>query len=141
MGVMSDLSGNPKEPLPGVADRKFLEISVDNFDERMRGMKPRAAFQVPNTLTGQGNMSVDVTFENMDDFSPAAIARRVGPLRELLEARQQLANLVTYMDGKTGAEELIGNVLKDPSLLKTLAAAPKPADGAQPADGSADKDK
>jgi type VI secretion system protein ImpB len=141
MGVMSDLSGNPKEPLPGVADRKFLEISVDNFDERMKAMKPRAAFQVPNTLTGQGNMSVDVTFENMDDFSPAAIARRVGPLRELLEARQQLANLVTYMDGKTGAEELIGNVLKDPSLLKTLAAAPKPADGAQPADGSADKDK
>jgi type VI secretion system protein ImpB len=77
----------------------------------------------------------------MDDFSPAAIARRVGPLRELLEARQQLANLVTYMDGKTGAEELIGNVLRDPSLLKTLAAAPKPADGAQPADGAADKDK
>jgi type VI secretion system protein ImpB len=141
MGVMSDLSGNPKEPLPGVADRKFLEISVDNFDERMKAMKPRVAFQVPNTLTGEGNMSVDVTFDNMDDFSPAAIARRVGPLRELLEARQQLANLVTYMDGKTGAEELIGNVLKDPSLLKTLAAAPKPADGAQPADGSADKDK
>jgi type VI secretion system protein ImpB len=141
MGVMSDLSGNPKEPLPAVADRKFLEISTDNFDERMKGMKPRAAFQVPNTLTGQGNMSVDITFENMDDFSPAAIARRVGPLRELLEARQQLANLVTYMDGKTGAEELIGNILRDPSLLKTLAAAPKPADGAQPADGAADKDK
>jgi type VI secretion system protein ImpB len=141
MGVMSDLSGNPKEPLPAVADRKFLEISADNFDERMKGMKPRAAFQVPNTLTGQGNMSVDITFENMDDFSPAAIARRVGPLRELLEARQQLANLVTYMDGKTGAEELIGNILRDPSLLKTLAAAPKPADGAQPADGAADKDK
>ena len=141
MGVMSDLSGNPKEPLPAVADRKFLEISVDNFDERMKGIKPRAAFQVPNTLTGQGNMSVDITFENMDDFSPAAIARRVGPLRELLEARQQLANLVTYMDGKTGAEELIGNVLKDPSLLKTLASAPKPNEGAQPAEGAADKDK
>jgi len=128
MGVMSDLSGNPKEPLPGVADRKFLEVSVDNFDERMKAMKPRAAFQVPNTLTGQGNFSVDITFESMDDFSPAAIARKVGPLKELLDARQQLTNLVTYMDGKTGAEDLISKVLKDPALLKTLAAAPKPQD-------------
>jgi len=128
MGVMSDLSGNPKEPLPAVADRKFLEISVDNFDERMKAMKPRAAFQVPNTLTGQGNFSVDITFESMDDFSPAAIARKVGPLKELLDARQQLTNLVTYMDGKTGAEDLISKVLKDPALLQTLAAAPKPQD-------------
>jgi type VI secretion system protein ImpB len=129
MGVMSDLSGNPSEPLPGVADRKFLEISVDNFDERLKAMKPRAAFQVPNTLTGEGNFSVDLTFESMDDFSPAAIARKVGPLRELLEARQQLNNLVTYMDGKSGAEELIMKVMKDPALLKTLAAAPKPESG------------
>jgi type VI secretion system protein ImpB len=141
MGVMSDLSGNPTEPLPAVADRKFLEISVDNFDERMRAMKPRAAFQVPNTLTGEGNMSVDVTFDSMDDFSPAAIARKVAPLRELLEARQQLSNLVTYMDGKTGAEDLIGKVLRDPSLLKSLASTPKPADAAQPEAGAADKDK
>jgi type VI secretion system protein ImpB len=141
MGVMSDLSGNPVEPLPAVADRKFLEISSDNFDERMKAMKPRVAFQVPNTLTGQGNMSVDITFDNMDDFSPAAIARKVAPLRELLEARQQLSNLVTYMDGKTGAEELIGKVLRDPSLLKSLASAPKPEDGAQPGAGAPDKDK
>jgi type VI secretion system protein ImpB len=130
MGVMSDLSGNPKEPLPAVADRKFLEISVDNFDDRMKAMKPRAAFQVKNTLTGEGNFSVDLTFESMDDFSPAAIARKVGPLRELLEARQQLTNLVTYMDGKTGAEDLIANALRDPALLKSLAAAPKPQDDA-----------
>jgi type VI secretion system protein ImpB len=143
MGVMSDLSGNPKEPLPGVVDRKFLEISVDNFGERLKAMKPRAAFQVPNTLTGEGNLSVDLTFEDMDDFSPAAIARKVAPLRELLEARQQLSNLVTYMDGKTGAEELIGKVMRDPALLKTLASAPKPTDGEAPADGApaADKDK
>ena len=126
MGVLSDLSGNPKEPLPAVADRKFLEISVDNFDDRLKAMKPRAAFSVPNTLTGEGNMSVDITFENMDDFSPAAIARKVGALNELLQARQQLANLVTYMDGKTGAEDLIGKVMRDPNLLKWLAATPKP---------------
>jgi type VI secretion system protein ImpB len=131
MGVMSDLSGNPVEPLPAVADRKFLEISVDNFDDRLKAMKPRAAFQVPNTLTGDGKMNVELTFESMDDFSPAAVARKVGALSELMEARQQLSNLVTYMDGKAGAEELIGQVLKDPTLLKTLASAPKPADGSE----------
>jgi type VI secretion system protein ImpB len=126
MGVMADLSGNPAEPLAPVADRKFLEFSVDNFDDRLKAMKPRVAFQVPNTLTGEGNMSVDISFENMDDFSPAAIARRVGALNELLQARNQLANLVTYMDGKTGAEDLLGKVLQDPSLLQALASAPKP---------------
>jgi type VI secretion system protein ImpB len=125
MGVMSDLSGNPKEPLAAVADRKFLEISADNFDDRLKAMKPRVAFQVPNTLTGEGNMNVELTFESMDDFSPAAIARKVGALNELLEARQQLTNLVTYMDGKTGAENLIAKVLQDPTLLKSVAAAPK----------------
>jgi len=131
MGVMSDLSGNPVEPLPAVADRKFLEISVDNFDDRLKAMKPRAAFQVPNTLTGDGKMNVELTFESMDDFSPAAVARKVGALSELMDARQQLSNLVTYMDGKAGAEELIGQVLKDPTLLKTLAATPKPTDGSE----------
>jgi type VI secretion system protein ImpB len=137
MGVMSDLSGKPAEPLPGVADRKFLEISVDNFDDRLKAMKPRVAFQVPNTLTGEGNLNLDITFDSMDDFYPAAIARKVGALNQLLEARNQLSNLVTYMDGKSGAEELIGKVMKDPTLLKTLAAAPKPE---QPAEGAADKD-
>ncbi|MCC6950354.1 MAG: type VI secretion system contractile sheath small subunit [Phycisphaerales bacterium] len=129
MGVMADLSGKPAEALPGVADRKFLEVDVDNFDERLKSCKPRVAFQVPNTLTGEGNLSVDVTFESMDDFSPAAVARKVEPLRKLLEARTQLANLLTYMDGKSGAEDLLGKVLQDPELLKSLAAAPKPQEG------------
>jgi type VI secretion system protein ImpB len=126
MGVLSDLAGKPSEPLPPVADRKFLEIDVDNFDSRMKSMKPRAAFQVPNTLTGEGNVAVDITFESMDDFSPAAVARKVDALSKLLEARQQLSNLITYMDGKTGAEELLAKVLADPALLNTLAAAKKP---------------
>src|SRR5215467_7885813 len=76
MGVMADLSGKPAKALPSVANRKFLEIDVDNFDERLKGMKPRVAFQVPNSLTGKGNISVDITFESMDDFSPAAVARK-----------------------------------------------------------------
>src|SRR5262245_48006852 len=126
MGVLSDLSGKPSEPLPPVAHRKLLEIDVDNLDSRMKALKPRAAFQVPNTLTGEGNISVELTFENMDDFSPAAIARKVDALNKLLEARQQLANLITYMDGKTGAEELVSKLLKDPTLLQTLAASKKP---------------
>jgi type VI secretion system protein ImpB len=126
MGVLSDLSGKPSEPLPPVADRKFLEIDVDNFDSRMKSMKPRAAFQVPNTLTGEGNVAVDITFESLDDFSPAAVARKVDALSKLLEAREQLSNLITYMDGKTGAEELLAKVLADPALLNTLAAAKKP---------------
>jgi type VI secretion system protein ImpB len=128
MGVMADLSGKPSEPLAPVADRKFLEIDVDNFDERLKSMKPRAAFVVPNTLTGEGNLSVDITFESMSDFSPEAVAKKVGALNNLLEARTQLKDLLTYMDGKVGAEELLGKVLKNPELLKSLATGPKPVD-------------
>jgi len=128
MGVMADLAGKPEEALPGVADRKFMEFDVDNFDDRMKAMKPRTVFRVPNTLTGEGQLSVDMTFESMDDFSPDAVARKVDSLNKLLEARTQLNNLVTYMDGKTGAEELIANAINDPALLKSLVAAPKPAD-------------
>jgi type VI secretion system protein ImpB len=131
MGVLADLSGKPAEPLPAVADRKMLEIDVDNFDDRLKSMKPRVAFQVPNTLTGEGNLNVELTFESMDDFSPAAVARKVDSLNKLLQARSQLSNLLTYMDGKSGAEELIANALKDPTLLQALAAAPKPADDSE----------
>lgn len=130
MGVMADLAGKPEEPLPPVSDRKFLEFDVDNFDTRMKAMKPRVAFMVPNTLTGEGNLPVDLSFESMDDFSPASIARRTEGVKQLLEARQQLANLVTYMDGKGGAEELVAKILQDPALLQSLSATPKPADEA-----------
>ncbi|MET0981445.1 MAG: type VI secretion system contractile sheath small subunit [Telluria sp.] len=126
MGVMADLSGQPADPLAPVAERKFLEIDVDNFDERLKAMKPRVAVQVPNTLTGEGNLSVEMTFESMDDFTPAAIARKVGSLNKLLEARSQLSNLMTYMDGKTGAEDLIARLLAEPALMQALTSAPKP---------------
>jgi type VI secretion system protein ImpB len=126
MGVLSDLSGQPSEPLAPVAERKFLEIDVDNFDERLKSMKPRVAVQVPNTLTGEGNLAVDITFESMEDFTPGAIARKVDSLSKLLEARSQLSNLMTYMDGKTGAEELISRLINDPALMQALTSAPKP---------------
>ncbi len=127
MAVMADLSGKPEEPLPAVAERKVLEMDVDNFDARLKSMKPRVAFNVENTLTGDGNLAVELTFESMEDFSPAAVARKVDALRRLLEARTQLSNLLTYMDGKTGAENLLSKVLANPVLMQALAAAPKPA--------------
>ena len=126
MGVLADLSGNPVEALPGVDERKFLEIDIDNFDERMKAIAPRVAFSVPNTLTGEGHVMVDLTFESMDDFSPAAVANKVDALKQLLDARLQLSNLQTYMDGKAGAEDLVRQLLADPVLLKALASAPKP---------------
>ena len=125
MGVMADLAGKQVEPQPDVENRKFLDFDIDNFDSRMKSMKPRVAFHVPNTLTNDGDLSIDISFESMDDFSPAAIARKIGPLNQLLEARTQLSNLLSYMDGKTGAEELIAKVLNDPALLNALATTPK----------------
>jgi type VI secretion system protein ImpB len=133
MGVMADLSGKPADPLAPVADRKFLEIDIDNFDNRLKAMKPRVAFRVPNTLTGEGELSVDLSFESMEDFSPAAVAQKVDSLNRLLQARQQLSNLMSYMDGKTGAEELIAKAMNDPSLLQSLVAEAKPQDAAPPA--------
>ena len=131
MGVLADLSGKSSDELPAVTDRKALTIDVDNFDERLKSMKPKVQFTVPNSLTGEGNMAVDITFESMDDFSPAAVARKVDALNKLLEARTQLANLKTYMDGKTGAEKLIAKALQDPTLLQALASAPTPNDGSE----------
>ena len=126
VGVMADLTGNRAKPLDPLAKRKFLEIDHDNFDQRFRACKPRVAFQVPNTLTGEGNMNVDITFESMDDFSPDRVAQKVDALSKLLQARTELANLKTYMGGKDEAEELIAKLLGDANLLKALASSPKP---------------
>ena len=136
-GVMADLSGKPAEPLPPIDERKFLEIDIDNFDERMKAIKPRVAFHVPNTLTGQGNLAVDLTFEKMDDFSPGQVARNVEPLAKLLTARQELANLIAYMDGKSGAEDVLQKLLADPALLQAVASTPKQEKSDELASGSA----
>ncbi|HGY2286291.1 TPA: type VI secretion system contractile sheath small subunit [Klebsiella aerogenes] len=131
MGVMADLVGKPVDNQPAVDERKFLDIDIDNFDERMKALKPRVAFQVDNTLTNEGKLNVDLTFDSMDDFLPDAVARKVEPLNKLLEARTQLSNLLTYMDGKNGAEELIAKILQDPTLLKSLSQMPKQDDSAK----------
>ena len=93
----------------------------------MKAIKPRVSFQVPNTLTGEGNMAIDITFDSMDDFSPDAVAKKVDSLNKLLEARTQLANLLSYMDGKSGAEDLIAKVLADPAMMKALSSTPNQA--------------
>lgn len=126
MGVMSDLSGNAGDAKPSMDERKFSEIDVDNFDDYLKSTKPKVSLSVPNTLTGEGEMSVELSFDSMDDFSPAAIASKVDALSKLLEARNELSNLKTYMDGKAGAEDLIQQLLEDPELMKSLAASAKP---------------
>jgi type VI secretion system protein ImpB len=126
MGVMSDLSGKSEVEKKKLADRDFVEFDMDNFEARMEAIAPRASFVVENTLTGEGKVGVDLTFKSMDDFSPGAIAKNVPQLAKLLEARQELNDLMIYMDGKDGAQNLLDKVLKDPTLLKSLAAAKSP---------------
>lgn len=128
MGVMSDLSGKSEVDKKSVDKRDFVEFDMDNFEQKMDAIAPRAAFVVDNTLTGEGKVGVDLTFKSMDDFTPGQIAKQVPQLAKLLEARQQLNDLMLYMDGKDGAQDLLDKVLKDPELMKALAAA-KPAEG------------
>jgi len=132
-GVMADLSGDPKEPLAKVEDRKFLDIDCDNFNDRLKSMQPRVATRVPNVLTGEGELPVDLTFESMDDFSPAAVAAKTEGLKGILKARQELSNLLSYMDGKAGAEDLLDKILKDPALLKALSQKAKEKEAASAA--------
>ena len=126
MGVMSDLSGKSKIEKKSLNDREFLDFDMDNFDKRLSAIKPRAAFNVENTLSGEGKLAVDIEFNKMDDFSPGAIAQKVPALAQLLEARQQVNDLMLFMDGKDGAQGLLENLLQNPDLMKSLAAA-KPA--------------
>ena len=129
MGVLSDLSGKSHVEKKALDKRDFTEFDMDNFEQRMAAIAPRAAFNVENTLTGEGKLAVDLTFKTMEDFSPGSVAKNVPALAKILEARQELNDLMLYMDGKDGAQELLDKVLKDPSLMKALAAA-KPDDKA-----------
>ena len=123
-GVMADLSGNtPGVEKADVGERKFLDIDMDNFDKRMEAIAPGVSFRVDNKL-GDGaeneKMGVNLRFNKMDDFKPAAVAMQVPALAKLLEARQQLKNLQTYMDGKADAEKKLQELLKDPELMAAM---------------------
>ncbi|RZL40589.1 MAG: type VI secretion system contractile sheath large subunit [Rubrivivax sp.] len=136
MGVLADLSGTPAEPLPSVAERKFVQIDVDNFDARMQFIGPRVAFQVENLLEGSLPLAVDLTFNRLDDFSPAAVARRIEPLAKMLQAREQLRDLLSYSDGKEGAELLLTEMLKDRAWLGTVVSSSEPSLADAPYRGS-----
>ncbi|QCB43222.1 type VI secretion system contractile sheath small subunit [Sphingomonas sp. PAMC26645] len=127
MGVISDLSGKSLKDKKAAEAREFIDIDMDNFDQRMEAVAPRVAFAVDNTLAGEGKIAVDMTFNSMNDFSPGEIARKIEPLAKLLEARTQLEDLLSYMDGKHGAQDLLDKVLQDPALLQAISAARQPA--------------
>lgn len=134
MGVMSELSGKSRVDKKPAETREFIDFDMDNFDQRMEAIAPRAAFVVENTLGGEGKLAVDLDFRNMNDFSPGEVARRVEPLAKLLEARTQLDDLLSYMDGKNGAQELLDKVLKDPALLQAISAARPARNAGEPVD-------
>ncbi|MFA5537571.1 MAG: type VI secretion system contractile sheath small subunit [Gemmobacter sp.] len=123
MGIMSDLSGNasPVEKAP-VAERDFTQISQDTLDDYMESVSPGLAMNVPNRLDPEAGdkLSVSLTFRKMDDLSPGEIARQVPALNKLLEARQQLANLQRYMNGKVAAQDQLRQLLADPALMAAL---------------------
>lgn len=124
MGVMSDLSGKSEVAKKELAERDFVEFDVDNFEDRMKAIAPRAAFVVDNTLAGDGSkLGVDLTFKSMADFTPGRIAEMIPALKKLLDARNELKDLQTYMDGKDGAQGLLEKILGDPELMKSLSAA------------------
>lgn len=123
MGILADLSGNNSAVAkPEMADRSFLDIDMDNFDKRMAAIEPGLAMKVDNKLgNDEGEkLSVNLTFKKMDDFSPAAIARQVPATAKLLQAREQLSNLMRYMDGKVAAEDKLKKLLADPQLMAAL---------------------
>jgi type VI secretion system protein ImpB len=122
MGVLADLSGNPKEALPRLKDRKFVEVNPDNFDDVLKSMSPRVQFTVENKLQPDSGkkIGIDVTFESLDDFNPEAVARKVGPLKELLDLRTKLADLRGSLQGNDKLDEILQNTLNDASAMKKL---------------------
>lgn len=125
MGVMADLSGDtPGTEKERLGSRKFLEFDMDNFEKRMGKIKPGTSFRVANKLSEKEGekLSVQLTFEKMEDFGPAAIARQVPPLRALLEERERLSNLLSYMDGKVAATKEMQDLLKDRDKMAAVRA-------------------
>ncbi|MBX6316385.1 MAG: type VI secretion system contractile sheath small subunit [Isosphaeraceae bacterium] len=121
VGVLADLSGKPDEPLPKLKDRKFVEIDRDNFDRVLAGMRPRLAFQVDNTLQGDGTkLNVELRFNSMEDFEPERVVQQVEPLRKLLQARERLASLLAKMDGNDRLETLLQDVINNTEALRKL---------------------
>jgi type VI secretion system protein ImpB len=128
VGVLGDFTGQPEQPLPRLKERRFVNVDLDNFDEVMEGMAPRAAFRVPNRLGDQGGeFAVEMKFNSIDDFRPEAVVQQVEPLRQLLEARSKLADLRNKVAGNEKLEDLLNDVLANTEQLKQLGQS-EPAD-------------
>lgn len=123
VGVVADLAGQSEVPQPKLRDRKFVNIDRDNFDDVMSAVEPRAAFQVPNTLTEEGGrFGVDLKFRSLEDFAPEAVVNQIEPLRQLLEARSKLADLRNKLAGNDKLEDLLSDVLNNTEALQKLGA-------------------
>ena len=121
VGVLSDLSGKPDEPLPKLKERKFIEIDRDNFNNVLEGMKPRVAYRVDNKLTeDDGQVAVELRFKSMDDFHPERVAEQVGPVRKLVEARKRLSEMLNKLDGNDKLDELLQDIISSTESLEKL---------------------
>src|SRR2546430_17593090 len=122
VGVLADLSGQPKEALRPMKERKFTPIDRDNFNEVLEKATPRLAMKVQNRLTDEDTkLAVELNFKHIDDFEPARVAEQVAPLKELMEMRQRLTQLMSKMEGNDKLEELLGQVLNSTEAAKKLA--------------------
>jgi type VI secretion system protein ImpB len=124
IGVLGDFSGNPEVALPRPRDRKFVSLDPDNFDEVLSAMAPRATFRVENTLTGDGEFGVDLSFKSLEDFGPDAVIRNIEPLRKLYEARSKLSELRNKMSGNEKLEDILGEVMRNTEQLKSISQLP-----------------
>lgn len=136
MGVMSDLSGHPKESLPRLRDRKFVEIDRDNYNDVLKSVRPRLAMRVKNTLADDNSeLAVELNFENLDDFSPAAVARQVEPLKKLLDLRGELKDMLSRMEGNDRLESMLEEIIENSAvrdkLKETLGVGAESADGGE----------
>ena len=121
VGVLADLSGKPDEALPRLRDRKFVDIDRDNFNDVLKGMKPRLAYKVDNKLTNdESKMGVELRFNNLDDFEPEQVVNQVEPLRKLLEIRRQLSDLLAKTDGNDKLNERLQEIISNTELLQKI---------------------
>jgi type VI secretion system protein ImpB len=139
LGVLSDLSGQPKEPLAKLKDRKFEDIDRDNFNDVLKRIKPRLALRVDNTLKDDGSeLAVELNFQKLDDFRPENVVRQVEPLNKLLEVRNQLKDLLGRLEGNDRLEELLGAVTDNEAVrgkLRDVLGAAAPAAGGETSGG------
>ena len=123
MGVLGDFTGQPTEPLPRLKERKFVEVTPDNFDDVLASMKPHLAFTVENKLSEEadpGKLGVDLHFKSRDDFASDAVARQIPALRELLELRSKLADLRGSLQGNDKLDEILQATLADADKMAKL---------------------